>query len=46
MESVIPAIPSISRTETFVTLNIYKGRGNALETAQLIGGLETAQPKK
>jgi Lrp/AsnC family transcriptional regulator for asnA, asnC and gidA len=46
MESVIPAIPSISRTETFVTLNIYKGRGNVLETAQLIGGLETAQPKK
>jgi len=46
MESVIPAIPSISRTETFVTLNIYKGRGNVLETAQLISGLEVAQPKK
>ena len=46
MESVIPVIPSISRTETFVTLNIYKGRGNVLETTQLISGLETAQPKK
>ncbi len=46
MESVIPAIPSISRTETFVALNIYKGRGNVLETTQLISALDTAQPKK
>jgi len=46
MESVIPAIPAISRTETFVTLNIYKGQGGVLETAQLISRLETTQPKK
>ncbi len=45
MENVIPSIPSISRTETFVALNIYKDRDNALETTQLISGLDTDQPK-
>ena len=40
MENVVSAIPSILRTETFVTLNIYKGHGNGLDTTQLISNLD------
>ena len=40
MENVVSAISSIARTETFVTLNIYKGRGNGLDTSQLISNLD------
>lgn len=40
MENVVSAIPSILRTETFVTLHIYKGHGNGLDTAQLISNLD------
>jgi Lrp/AsnC family transcriptional regulator for asnA, asnC and gidA len=42
MENVIPSIPSILRTETFVALNIYKGHQNVLDTAQLINNLNMA----
>jgi len=40
MENVISAIPSVFRTETFVTLNIYKGQENTLDTAQIISNLD------
>ena len=42
MENVVSAISSIARTETFVTLNIYKGRGNGLDTSQLISNLNVS----
>ncbi len=38
MESFISPIPGILRTETFVTLNTYKGEGG-LDTGQLISNL-------
>ncbi len=46
MENVISAIPSILRTETFVTLNIYKGQGHGLDTAQLINNLDIPPTEK
>ncbi|MFQ5996718.1 MAG: Lrp/AsnC family transcriptional regulator [Dehalococcoidales bacterium] len=46
MENVISAIPSIVRTETFVTLNIYKGHGNMLDTTQLISNLDISSAEK
>jgi Lrp/AsnC family transcriptional regulator for asnA, asnC and gidA len=46
MENVVSAIPSILRTETFVTLNIYKGYGNGLDTTQLIGNLDISTAEK
>lgn len=44
MEHVASAIPSILRTETFVTLKIYKGRGEGLDTTQLISNLDIPTP--
>jgi Lrp/AsnC family transcriptional regulator for asnA, asnC and gidA len=46
MENVISAIPSILRTETFVTLNIYKGHAKGLDTTQLISNLDISPPKE
>ncbi len=46
MENVVSAIPSISRTETFVTLNTYKGRVPALDAVQLIKNLDTSPVRK
>lgn len=40
MEHVVSAIPSILRTETFVTLKNYKGSGGGLDTTQLISNLD------
>lgn len=40
MENFISAIPSIIRTETFVTLSTYKGQGNMMDTTQLINNLD------
>ena len=40
MEQVVSAIPSILRTETFVTLKNYKGSGGGLDTTQLISNLD------
>lgn len=39
MENVVSGIPNIIRTETFVALNIYKGRENWLDTTQIINNL-------
>lgn len=46
MEHVVSAIPSILRTETFITLNIYKGHGEGLDTTQLISNLDISSPEK
>lgn len=46
MENVVSAIPSVLKTETFVTLNIYKGQGNVLDTTQLVSSLDFSSPKK
>jgi len=40
MEKVVSTIPSVIRTETFVTLNIYKGHKNWLDTTQIIDNLD------
>jgi len=45
MENVVSAIPSVLRTETFVTLNTYKGKEFGLDTVQLINSLDANQPK-
>lgn len=46
MDDVVSAIPSILRTETFVTLNIYKGHGNVLDTTQLVSDPDISTPEK
>jgi Lrp/AsnC family transcriptional regulator for asnA, asnC and gidA len=46
MENVVSAIPSIQKTETFVTLNIYKGYGHGLDTEQLISSLDIFTAEK
>ena len=40
MEDTISNMPSVLRTETFVTLNVYKGYGSGLDTSQLISNLD------
>ena len=39
LQNVISTIPGVSRTETFVNLNIYKGQAVALDTSHLIDNL-------
>lgn len=46
MENVISAIPSILRTETFVSLHIYKGYATGLDTTQLVTNLDISPAKK
>ncbi len=46
MENVISAIPSILRTETFVSLHIYKGHATGLDTTQLVTNLDIPPAKK
>ena len=46
VENIISAIPGILRTETFVSLNIYKGLGIGLDTRQLTGNLEIPPTKR
>ena|SRR3990172_2755160 len=43
MEDVVANIPDILRTETFVTLHIYKGAGFSLDTTQIIGNLDVLE---
>ncbi len=45
MESFISPIPGILRTETFVSLNIYKGQTGTLDIAQLINTLPVSSAK-
>lgn len=45
MENVISAIPNVVKTETFVSLNIYKGKAGALDTMQLISTLPPLSKK-
>ena len=40
MEDTISNMPSVLRTETFVTLNVYKGYESGLDTSQLISNLD------
>jgi len=40
MEKTVATIPSIIRTETFVTLNIYKGHKNWFDTTHIIDNLD------
>ncbi len=40
MEKMVATIPSVIRTETFVTLNIYKGHKNWLDTTHIIDNLD------
>ena len=40
VENVISSIPSISRTETFVNLRIYKGQVIGLDTGNLISNID------
>ena len=46
MENVVSEIPSIIRTETFVSLNIYKGQQIGMDTQQLISNLDLSAYKK
>jgi len=46
MENVVSEIPSIIRTETFVSLNIYKGQQIGIDTQQLISNLDLNSYKK
>ena len=46
MENVISAIPSIIRTETFVSLHIHKGYTTGLDTTQLISNIDISPSKK
>ena len=41
MENMVATIPSVIRTETFVTLNIYKGRKNWLDTTHIVDNLDS-----
>ena len=46
MENFLSSIPSVLRTETFVTLNTYKGHGNMLDTTPLISSLDIPSVEK
>ena len=46
MENTISAIPSIIRTETFVSLHIYKGHATGLDTTQLVSNIDLSPSKK
>ena len=42
MYNVVAAIPGVSRTETFVNLNMYKGQAVALDTSHLVDNLNVS----
>ncbi len=46
MEDNVSCIPNVTKTETFVTLNIYKGKPGALDMSQLVSALPVASSKK
>ena len=46
IEKEIWGIPNIVRTETFITLDIIKGERGILDTAELVGNLDTCSPGK
>lgn len=45
IEEEISAVPSILRTETFVSLDIIKGGWPGLDTTQLISSIDVSPPK-
>lgn len=46
IEKEISAIPSVLRTETFINLDIIKGKSFQIDATQLISNLSTFMPKK
>ncbi len=46
IEKEISALPGVSRTETFVNLDVIKGGWPGLDTTQLIANLSVTPPKK
>ena len=46
MENTISAIPGILRTETFVNLNMYKGKAIGLDTEHLISNIDVSVSNK
>ena len=42
MENEVATIPSVIRTETFVTLNVFKGQESGLDTKQLVSNIDTS----
>jgi Lrp/AsnC family transcriptional regulator, regulator for asnA, asnC and gidA len=46
MENVISKIPAVTKTETSIILNNYKGSKNGFDTTQLIKNLEISSRKK
>jgi len=46
MEEHVSSIPNVAKTETFVTLNIYKGKPGILDMSQLISALPVAVSRK
>ena len=46
VETVISAMPSVLKTETFVSLNIYKGHETGLDTRQLVNAIDVEKPRK
>ncbi len=46
LENTISVIPGILRTETFVNLNIYKGRAIGLDTEHLISNINVPPSNK
>ncbi len=46
VEKVISAVPGITRTETFVTLKIFKGRLSVLDLTQLIADFQPDTPRR
>lgn len=42
IEQEISVIPHVMRTETFVNLDVIKGKWGLMDTTQLVSGLETS----
>jgi Lrp/AsnC family transcriptional regulator for asnA, asnC and gidA len=45
IENTISPIPSVLRTETFVSLHIYKGQATWLDTTQLVNNIDLSPAK-
>lgn len=46
IENEISAIPSILRSETFVNLDVIKGKSSGIDTSQLISNLNVSLPRE
>jgi Lrp/AsnC family transcriptional regulator for asnA, asnC and gidA len=46
MEEHVSSIPNVTKTETFVTLNIYKGKPGILDTSQLVSTVPVDSSKR